>query len=187
MEYLINFYENIKKNSTNSYPLDFDSCKFICELINKHNFENLLEIGTGFGFSSLYFALNSKIKKITTIEKNVDVFNFAKKQNKTNKIIYLNEDAFVYNTKEKFDCIFIDGPKSNQVNLFENVEKFLNIKGMIIIDNIFLNRVRNKVKTKSTIRLLERNEQFKNYLKNLNNYYVEFINIGDGIAILKRR
>lgn len=187
MKNLMNLYQDIKNNKNNSHPLDLDSCKFICDLIDKNNFKNLLEIGTGFGFSSLYFALNSKIEKIITIEKNIEVFEFAKKQDITNKIIYLNNDAFSYVPSEKFDCIFIDGPKSNQIVLFDNFKNYLSDDGAIIIDNIFLNRVKNKIQTKNTIKLLSRNEEFKNYLKNLNNYYVEFINIGDGLAILKRR
>lgn len=187
MKYLTNLYKEIIKISKNAHPLDFASCKFICKIINENNLKNLLEIGTGFGFSSLYFAINSNIEKIITIEKNIDNFNFAKKQNKTNKITYLNEDVFFYYSNEKFDCIFIDGPKSNQIKLFEILEKFLNDNGIIIIDNIFLNRVKNKVQNKNTFKLLKRNDDFKNYLRDLNNYYVEFIDIGDGIALLKRR
>lgn len=164
-----------------------DSINKICEIININCFSNMLEIGSGFGYSSLYFFLNSKIKNIISLEKNIDNFFYLSLISQTYKnITFINVDAFEYNTENKFDLILIDGPKSKQNLLFEKYEKFLKENGIIIIDNIFMNNLR-KLNTIRANKLIGKVDDFKNYLKSLNDWNIDFLDIGDGLAICKRK
>lgn len=186
LQQLIDLRKLIILKHNNHYPLDIDSCEYICKLINDNNLETCLEIGTGLGFSSLYFSLFSSIKSIDTIEKNKEYFLEAIKQHYTNKVNYINMDAFHFTTSKKYDLIFIDGPKSNQILLFDIVSKYLTPNGYLVIDNIFLNRLKNKDKEKN-IKIINKVNDFKQYLLSLPNIEVNIVDIGDGLAVIKRK
>lgn len=186
MKFWKDLYIEIVNKNLNNHPLDLNACEYICKIINQNNFTKMLEIGTGYGFSSYYFAKNSNIKCIDTIEKNTDYYIQAKKLDDTNKIKYINESIFDYLIKDSYDLIFVDGPKTKQELIIDKVKNHLNINGMIIIDNIYLKRVVNKTNN-NAIKLINKHKEFINYLNNLKEFNVEYIDIDDGLAILRRR
>ncbi len=54
-----------------------DSAKFLAEFVKKHQFKNILEIGTAVGYSGSIMLLSSELANLTTIEKNEESFNRA--------------------------------------------------------------------------------------------------------------
>lgn len=186
MEFWKNLYNELLKREKNNHPLDLKSCVYICELINKYKIKNILEIGTGLGFSSYFFAKNSFVEEIDTIEKNKEYFSYAQELDDTHKINYINLDLFEYRTDKKYDLIFIDGPKRNQDKILEHVSEFLSNSGLIVIDNIFLNRVKEK-NNKQSKKILLHHDRFLKYLNNNSMFDVKYIDIDDGLAILKRK
>ena len=56
-------------------------------LFNDYKNAEILEIGTGFGYSSLFLSKHKNIKKIISLEKDVKRFNVAKKWLADNKKI----------------------------------------------------------------------------------------------------
>lgn len=181
--------ESLKKECIkNHVPLiDDESIKFICNLIDQNKILSLLEIGSGLGYSSLYMSIHSLIENIDSLEKNEDRFLFIKNNIVSHKINYFLIDAFEFYPSKKYDLIFLDGPKAKQSILFEKYSKYLNDKGFIIVDNIKMLKLQFKKETKRIQKLLEKNRQFIEYLKNLEKWEVKFIDIGDGLALCRRK
>ncbi|MDR2461646.1 MAG: class I SAM-dependent methyltransferase [Mycoplasmataceae bacterium] len=185
-----NIIEEIKKNSLDDkIPIVREkTIKYICDLISKNNYENILEIGTAYGYSSATICQEQCVKNILTIEKNIYSFNKAKKFLKNFKKIHLiNDDAFLFEPVQLFDLIFIDGPKSHQENLVEKYLKFLSPNGRMIVDNIFLKKIANiSDRTKNQKKILEKVEKFTEWLKNNKFFSTSIIDIDDGIAIINK-
>jgi len=156
---------------------------YIENVIRNNNFKNILEIGTGYGYSANFLCNKISDLKIDTIEKNINNFLIASSFPNKN-INYILASAFDWKPSIDYDLIFIDGPKNKQEILFEKFSHNLVDKGLIIIDNIYLKDVKPINKNKKI--LLKKNFEFKKYLLNLINWNVKILDIDDGIAICKR-
>ena len=178
--------KKIKKISIeNKIPILRDkSTDFIAKILIEKNIVSILEIGSGMGYSSVFFLSRKPDLKIVSIEKDKDGRNSSSDNGKNKNITFINECAFSFSTNQKYDCIFLDGPKSKQKELFEKYSEFLNEDGYIIIDNIFLKFIKQ---TKNSKLLLKKSEDFKLYLNELTQWEVSIIDIEDGIAICKRK
>lgn len=141
-----------------------ESIIYISELINDHKFSSILEIGSGLGYSSYFMLKKTKANNITSLEKNVENYNYIKQNLSELAINFINADAFIYEPNTTFDLIFIDGPKNKQEILFEKYSFFLNEKGIIIIDNILMNNLKQKIQTNRIKGLINKNEIFKEFL-----------------------
>jgi predicted O-methyltransferase YrrM len=159
----------------------------INNIIVDNNFSTILEIGTAYGYSAQYMSLNDCVQKIVTVEKNESNYNVAKSSLlKNQKIKCINANAFDVELNEKFDFIFIDGPKSHQEELVKKFVKLLNKNGIMVIDNIYLKKfTRRTTLTKDQRKLLEKVKQFETWLRNNVEYNVEIKDVDDGVAILK--
>lgn len=162
--------------------LDKNTAVFICNIINKKNIQHILEIGSGAGYSSGFFSLHCPvIKSIESIEKDYSRFLLASENKVSNKIKFINSSYPEFIPAKKYDLIFLDGPKSSiyeQVKFYQN---FLNEKGIIIIDNINLNRLNLEKKNSRKLydkMLLNKKLLLENYPRS------EFIDIEDGIIII---
>lgn len=178
------------KQIKSQHPIDIESANFICKLINDNNLKTMLEIGTGIGFSSSFFSSNSNIQKIITIEKKLGNFLFAKYYVKNYKVDYVWLDCMNFSTNDLFDIIFIDGPKSKYQQIFEKFSLNLNKKGIVVIDNIFLNRLKQKILVKTSNKyqkLINKVNSFIKWLKNNSEWNFKVINVGDGLALCERK
>lgn len=164
----------------------------ILDYIKKNDVYSILEIGTAYGYSSLAFSLSEKVNFIETIEKNFNNYKIAIdfiSPLKIEKLNLLNIDAFEYKTQKKFDLIFIDGPKSNQIELFNKYSEFLSNNGVIFIDNLYLNKIRTipeERKTSSQKKIIKKVDEFVNFLKSQKDWKFELIDIDDGVGIVKK-
>lgn len=157
-----------------------------------HQFDNLsnakvLEIGTAYGYSAMYLSKHKNISKIITLEKDTERFAIAKQQLAANtKVLCVNCSAFDYQIDDKYDCIIIDGPKTNQEMLFDKYSKYLSDNGIIFIDNLNLFQNTNKEMTKNRLKLKNKVETFKQYISNLKDWKVMIYEIDDGFAIIRK-
>ncbi len=163
------------------------SLKLLLKIIKQKKCKNVLEIGTGLGYSAFMMLKKTKIQNITTIEKDPNRFLIAQKNLSKfkHKITLINKDCFDYIPNEKFDLIFIDGPKKNQIELINKYKAYLNNKGVIYIDNIFLNKFRqlsNQIENQKKI--LKSIDDLVLWIKTQTEFKFRFHNIEDGIAIL---
>lgn len=166
--------------------------EYIIEYIKNNNVKTILEIGTAIGYSSIRFATINKDIKVTTIERDKNMYNEAIKNvsslNLDNQIELIYKDALNANISGKYDLIFIDAAKSQYINFFEKYKSNLNDNGVIITDNLsFHGMVENAeiIKNRNTRQLVKKIRNYIEFLKNNKEFNTEFINVGDGISISK--
>lgn len=157
----------------------------LLEIIKFNDVKNILEIGTGIGYSSFcMFISNDKIQ-IDTLELSEERYNIANEMIGSYKSIMIhNIDCFDFDTDKKYDLIFLDGPKREQIKLLQHLFKFSHKNTLFFIDNIFLKHIRDlKNKTSNQIKILESLDELKNYLLDNELINFEIFDIDDGFAI----
>lgn len=171
-----------------------DGMDFMLDYIYKNNVKSILEIGSAIGWSSMKMALVSSDISVVTIEKDIDRYNEAlcniNDMNLGSRISIYNMDACEFETDKKFDLIFIDASKGKNKLFFEKFCNNLTEKGVIITDNLsFHGLVQNDslIKTKNQRGLVNKIKDYISFLENNTEYVMEFINIGDGISISKKK
>ena len=86
--------------------------------------------------------------------------------------------------------IFIDASKGNNINFFEKYKKNLSNDGVIITDNLlFHGLVENEslAVTRNQRGLVKKIKNFKEFLDNNQEFVTEYVRVGDGISISRRR
>lgn len=171
-----------------------DGMDFMLDYIYKNNVKSILEIGSAIGWSSMKMALVSSDISVVTIEKDTYRYNEAlcniNDMNLGSRISIYNMDACEFETDKKFDLIFIDASKGKNKLFFEKFCNNLTEKGVIITDNLsFHGLVQDDslIKTKNQRGLVNKIKDYISFLENNTKYVTEFINIGDGISISKKK
>lgn len=193
MEYLIRKME--KYADEKGIPImEKDGINFLSEFVKLNKIKNILEIGSAIGYSAINMALASEDVTITTIERDKDRYIEAvknvKNANLDHRITLVLADALEFRTNEKFDLIFIDAAKSQYLKFFNKFSENLNTKGYIITDNIKFHGLTFSDKTKlsrNLRQLLGKLETYINFLNDNKDFKTRFFDVGDGIAISRRR
>ncbi len=171
-----------------------DGLNFLIKIIKENNVKTILEIGTAIGYSAINMAkINNEIK-ITSIERNLKMYNEAVKNvqeyNLNSQISLIYGDALQTEIKGKYDLIFIDAAKAQYIKFFEIYKENLNNNGIIITDNLNfhgLTKHPEEIKSKNLRALVKKINLYKEFLKENKSYITTFYEIGDGIAISKRK
>lgn len=170
-----------------------DGIEFLVNYIKENNIKNILELGTAIGYSAINMAKLSDDIKITTIERDKSMYDIAlnniKLFNLDNRIDVIFEDALNVELDNKYDLIFIDAAKSQYIKFFEKFKNNLNDNGVIITDNLsFHGLVENpEGVSRNTKQLVGKIRKYIEFLKDNKEFDTEFISIGDGISVSKRR
>ena len=179
----------------NSVPIMFDEgIEFIVNYIKNNDVSFILEIGTAIGYSAIKFAQIHPEIRIFTIEYDIDRYQQAVKNvNKFNlgdQITVFLGDALKFNFTEKFDLIFIDGAKSQYINFFEKYKNNLSENGVFISDNLFFHGMVDDIsltQNYSTIKLIRKLKRYIDFLKANTEFETTFYQIGDGVAVSRRK
>ena len=171
--------------------------KLIQTLIKLGNIKNILEIGTLYGYSTIWFArgINNN-GKIITIEKEPENAKIARENfnklenNLSNNIEIINGDANevlekLVQKQLVFDMVFIDADKSSYPNYLNFTDKLLKKGGLIVADNTFLSGAvyndyltdRIRFKAQKNMRL------FNKMLADKTKYQSIMINTDEGLNI----
>ena len=168
-----------------------DNIKYLQDLIVSEKLYNILELGTAIGYSAICMASVSELVKVTTIERDEKLYNEAVKninEVKLNeRINVIFDDIFNVDIKGKYDLIFIDAAKAQYIKFFEKVSPLLSEYGVIISDNIDLLDLQRLTDSKKIRKIVEKMQNYKKYLSELDDYYTEFISIGDGFAVTRKK
>ena len=188
---------HIRISDLEEYARDFhvpimlkDGIEYLLEYIKNNNIKNILEIGTAIGYSSIRMALVNDDIKVTTIERDSNMYNEALKNIKSfnldNRINIIYKDALDVELTDKYDLIFIDAAKSQYIKFFEKFKHNLNDNGVIITDNLsFHGLVKDSTNcSRNTKQLVKKIQNYIDFLKNNEEFDTEFISIGDGIIYL---
>ena len=180
----------------NKIPIMVDEgIDFLTTFIIKNQTTNILEIGSAIGYSAIMMALANPNVKITTIERDreryLEAVKNVKKMGLEDRITLIFNDALETSIEGKFDLIFIDAAKGQNIRFFEKFEPNLTDHGVIITDNIdFHGLVQmdvDSIQSRNLRDLIRKIREYIDYLKNNPKYEVEFLKIGDGIAVARRR
>ena len=168
-----------------------EGINFLTKYIEKYNIKKILEIGAAIGYSSIMMALVSEDIEITTIERDekryLEAVKNIKKFNLESRINLIYKDAFDVSLTEQYDLIFIDADKAQNIKFFEKFSKNLNPKGTIITDNMNFHGLTEKdpedIKSRNLRSLVRKLNDYRQYLKENEQYETDFLDIGDGLAI----
>ena len=171
-----------------------DGIEYLCNYIKENNVKNILEIGSAIGYSAIKMALVDIDIKITTIEKDEKRYNVAleniEKFNLSNRINIILGDALDTVIDGEYDLIFIDASKGNNINFFNKYKTNLKYDGIIITDNLLFHglvRDESLVKTKNQRGIVRKIKQFIEFLDTNEEFKTEYLDVGDGIAISRRK
>ena len=168
---------------------------YLINYIKDNKIESILEVGTAIGYSSIMMALSNPKIKITTIERNHDSYLEAVKNIKRmkleNQITLIFKDALDVELEDKFDLIFLDAAKAQNIKFFEKFEYNLKPKGTIITDNIYFHGLveqdESSIESRNVRGIVRKLKNYIEFLENNKRYDTEILKIGDGISISKKK
>ena len=175
--------------------IEKESIAFIMKFIKANNVNEILEIGSAIGYSSILMASVKEDVKVTTIERDneryMECLKNVKKCNMQNKIDVVCQDALEVNLSGvSYDLIFIDAAKGQYTKFFEKYKYFLKPGGVIITDNLKLHGHvgnRDKIASRNLKQLVGKIENYIDFLKNNDEFETKFYDVGDGLSVSIRK
>ena len=172
-----------------------DTLEVIDKILSKDKPEKILEIGTAVGYSAICFSKYLKENgRIDTIEREEDRVIQAneniKRAEVEEKINILFGDAveILPTLNDKYDVIFIDAAKGKYPFFLKEALRMLADNGIILADNVlykgYVMSDYNKHKQRTAVRNLR---EFLKELDNNEELEVEVLEVGDGLAIARKK
>lgn len=168
--------------------------EFLTELCAKHKPSTILEVGTAIGFSASVM-LSACDAEITCCEASAPNIAWAKANfnslGLTDRVTILPGDCLdtlPTLVGQKFDLIFLDGPKGKYPEILELLLPLLAQRGILVADNVLF---RGMVKGGAAItypRFVPTVQALRNFLERLRTdpkLETEVKDIGDGLAIAR--
>ena len=195
MDNLLDLIDDIKNYGINNKVpiMSVDTIDEIQKIINENSIESILEIGTAIGYSTINFASNKNIKKITSIERDIERYKIAVEnvnKSKLSNIELIFGDALNINIDEKYDLLIIDAAKSQNTKFFNKYKNNLTKNGIIIIDNLEFHGYvgkSNEIKSRNLRQMVRKIEKFLDFLNTNEEYNVEYIEVGDTLGVCKKK
>lgn len=168
------------------------SIAFIMKYIKDNNVKSILEIGSAIGYSAILMASSCDDTYVTTIERDeeryMECLKNVKKCGLDKKVNVVFQDALDVNLASdlKYDLIFIDAAKGQYTKYFEKYKYFLKENGAIITDNLKFHGYVGKsksIESKNLKSLVQKIENYIDYLKENTEFETKFYDIGDGLSV----
>lgn len=173
-----------------------ETAKFLEFMISMKEPNNILELGTAIGYSSILMSktLNNKCK-ITTIERDEKMISLAKENIKSFGVednIEIKEGEcleILEKLDDKYDLIFMDAGKGHYNHFLPHCLRLLSDKGVIIADNVLFRGMvaSDDLVKRRKITIVKRMRTYLDIVSNDKNLITTVIPMGDGIALTKRR
>ena len=163
-----------------------DSLEFIKDILVKQKPKRILEIGTAIGYSSAIFS------EYLQDEGEIDTLEISHQAvGVDDKINIIEGDALklLPTLKDnKYDVIFIDGPKSHYIQYLPYCLNLLAENGTIIADNVIYKGMvlsdYNEHKQRTAVTKLR---EFIETVENNNTLDSHLYDIGDGVMVIRRK
>lgn len=174
--------------------METQGIQFLCSFIQEHNVKNILEIGSAIGYSSIRMAMVDESIRVTTIERDDDRYFEAVKNIKEmglqDRITITHGDALETSIEGFYDMIFIDAAKAQYIRFFERYEQNLAPSGYMISDNLQFHGFVDHpelIQSRNLRQLIRKIKNYIDYLQERDDFDTQFYEIGDGVAISKRK
>lgn len=171
---------------------------FMTKMLHECQASSVLEIGTAVGYSAIYMASQLDHLYIDTIERddkraaaaqaNIAAFNLS------SCIALHHGDALALDPKvlryAPYDCIFIDAAKAQYQKFFEKFITLLKEDGFVIVDNLDFHGMIfdiEHIQNRHTRSLVRKIKAFKDWILNHQDYDSEYLNIGDGLVVIRKK
>jgi predicted O-methyltransferase YrrM len=165
----------------------------IIEILRENHYLKVFEIGTAIGYSTISMLANFD-GEITSVEKDKIRYSSAceniEKAGFSSRATLIQGDAKDIIEKlcengEKFDFIFLDGPKGQYIRYLPNLKILLKSGGTLFADNILLGGlIENEQKVTHKNRAMVSNmKAFLTQLKSDEDFVTEIFKIDDGFSI----
>lgn len=179
----------------NSVPImETEGIEFLCSFVHEHKIKRILEIGTAIGYSAIRMALIAEDIEVVSIERDEQRYQIAleniHKAGLSNRIHLYHEDALNCVVEGMFDMIFIDAAKAQYLKFFQRYEPQLHYGGWILSDNLqFHGFVEHPeiIRSRHLRQMVRKIKNYREFLENNSNFDTEFLNIGDGVAISRKK
>ena len=169
---------------------------FLRTMILIHRPMSILEIGTAIGFSALYMREYAPDGcGITTIENYAPRISEAKENfarfDTSGQITLLEGDAteLIRELTGPYDLIFMDGPKGQYINMYDDVKRLQQAGGLLISDNILQDGDILESRYAVTRRDRTIHTRMREYLYQLthdNDYSTSILPVADGATLSVR-
>ncbi len=176
----------------NNVPImSVETIDTIKNIIKKNNIKSILEIGTAIGYSTINFG--TVVNSITSIERDDERFNIAKsnvEKSGLDSINLIHDDALNTIINDKYDMVIIDAAKSQNMRFFNKYKENLNDNGIIIIDNLSFHGYVGKsseIKSRNLRQMVRKIEKFLVFLSENTEFDIEYIEVGDRLAVCKKK
>ena len=174
--------------------MEDEGIEYVRQYLKDHQIRSLLEIGTAVGYSSIVFASYVEDLQIVTLEKDEQRYHKAleniRQAGLSERIHVILTDARQFTLDEKFDCLFLDGPKAHNGQLLKNYQKNLNENGIIIVDDVYFHGMIDGPEENVGRRLkplVRKLKAFRETMLKDPNYDSEYLQLGDGLLICKKK
>ena len=165
---------------------------YILAMIKKP--KKILELGTGIGCSAAVLSKASEDARITTVEKDENNFNEAKKmfdeEMLSDRITAVNADALEFlkekhKNNEKYDFIFLDSAKGQYIDCYPYLTDILEHGGLLVTDNVLYGgMVANDELIQHRKRtIVKRLREYLDALHTDKTLETVVVPIGDGVAV----
>ena len=177
------------------------SHKKLEELVRKYKPKEILEIGTAIGYSGITMLENCD-GNLTTIELMEGSYKRAQENFKqagfADRVtgilgdcnLVLTEMICDDNNLEKFDFVFLDGPKGQYIKMLDCILMLLKRGGVLVADNVlFRGYVQGGVKYPRRFKtIVKRLSEFIEFCKTSDELeFIELDETDDGMIIVKKR
>ncbi len=169
--------------------LDDDTLEAIQTLISVHQVTTLLELGSGIGYSACAFAYAHPQLKIQSLEQDEarvkDATNNAEALKLSDRVQFVHANARTVDPSlfHTVDCLFIDAAKAHQAAFLDRFFPCVKPGGLILIDNIALNRVKKHTQSRAARALLRKSDVFKANLIEDSRLDCTLHAVGDTLAV----
>ena len=212
-DYLSSYYRPLDEdlgefrdlNEENGVPLILKETEsFLSFLLEITKPRRILEIGTAYGYSALFFARKLPEAHITTIDRNIHMIPVASSnfedRPEGDRIDFRIGDAEsmleemveeMYadpQSYEPFDFVFIDAGKSHYRDFFDKAEQLARPGAVIVCDNILMHgwtvdrSYEGAKRHRTNVKYMR---QFIEYINEREDLTVSLLSSGDGLAVIR--